>query len=140
MRKRYPSNINYSLFLFMNLIAIGPILPAVIMNKNSYFTIVGLLFILVVLLLNWSMLFKTCYCIDNETLYIKSGFFYSKTIPIENIRKIEETKNVFNAPALATKRLAITFNSCDTVFVSPKDKTDFVMELLTLNPNIQQTN
>ena len=136
--KTYPSQVNFGMFVFMSLISIGPILPAIFIAKNSYLMYIAILFGVSILLIHIAMFRKTYYQLDNEKLFIRSGLFYKKEIPITTIRKIEETKNVFQAPALDHKRLAITYNSYDTVYVSPKDKASFIEDLMTLNPAIEK--
>ncbi|WP_338378911.1 PH domain-containing protein [uncultured Flavobacterium sp.] len=58
-------------------------------------------------------------------------------IEINSIRKIYATNNPLSSPALSLDRIAIVYNTYDEVLISPKDKKEFIEELLRINPCIQ---
>lgn len=54
-----------------------------------------------------------------------------------SIRKIEETRNPISAPAPSLNRLEIFYNRFDSIVISPKDKPEFIANLIKLNPEIE---
>ncbi len=61
---------------------------------------------------------------------------FKKKIRIEEIQSIRETKNPFSSPALSADKLEINYARFETVAISPKNKTEFVRQLLKQNPAI----
>jgi hypothetical protein len=78
----------------------------------------------------------TYYEINGEELKVAAGPIRYK-IHIHTIRAIEASYNPLSSPALSLDRLKITYNQNNTVLISPKDKQEFVRELLKINPNIR---
>ncbi len=79
----------------------------------------------------------TKYIIDKENLYIKSSFFYNLNIEIKTIRKVSKTYNILSSPATSIERLEIFYNKFDSILISPKEKKEFINNLLEINPNIE---
>ncbi|RYY91008.1 MAG: hypothetical protein EOO15_00260 [Chitinophagaceae bacterium] len=96
----------------------------------------GLIFILLATIFIVHMIVTTCYIIDDETLIIKSGVFFKKSISINSIREIKATKNPISSPAASLDRLIITYNIHDNVIISPKEKNRLINSLLNINPSI----
>lgn len=82
------------------------------------------------------MFLTTYYIINGNDLIIKCGFLFNKTIKIDTIKKIEETNNLLSSPAASLDRIEIGYNQYDSVMISPKDKLDFINQLVTINENI----
>lgn len=72
------------------------------------------------------------YKIEGEYLSI-----WRTKIDIKTIRKVYATRNPLSSPALSINRIAIVYNKYDEVLISPKDRADFIEELLKVNPNIE---
>lgn len=70
-------------------------------------------------------------------LQIKIGHFNYTKIDISTIKKIQKTRNIISSPAASMDRLEISHSKFDSVIVSPKNKTDFVHQLLLINPSIE---
>lgn len=88
------------------------------------------------LLLAWSW-FTTGYKINGELLLIQNGPI-KKKISIQEIKKIEQTKNPLASPALSIDRLEILHGSdFGLLLVSPKDKQEFISTLKNINPQIE---
>ena len=83
------------------------------------------------------MFLTTYYLIDGRVLKIKSGFLFNKTVAINSIKKIAETRSPFNASAISGNRIEIKYNKADSIIISPKDKSGFVSELKKINPDIE---
>jgi hypothetical protein len=87
------------------------------------------------------LLLDTKYVIKNDAvLHYNSGPIGGK-IDIQSIRKIENqhgwvTKSLLKA-ALDKNGLYIYYNKFDDLYVSPKNKEEFVNYLLTINPKIE---
>ena len=79
--------------------------------------------------------FRTGYTIEDGKMKIKFGPF-RWTIKIEDIKKINKTRNPFSAPALSIDRLEILYGKYDVVSISPKNEHEFVELLLKENSRI----
>lgn len=83
--------------------------------------------------------FNTNYTIYKTELKYQCGFIKGE-IPIDKIRKIEYNNSIFVAITLklgwSHKGLIIHYNQFDDLFISPKNRDQFTLELTQLNPNI----
>ena len=97
-------------------------------------TIIGMLF-----LFFFYTFLTTYYTISQTKFSYKCGFFKGK-IDIQKIRKIEYNNSIFVPVTLklgwSHKGLIINYNQYDDVYISPKNRDQFVAELLKSNPNI----
>lgn len=114
-----------------------------IVRSNDFATTILFLIIniAVLLLIVWIVL-RTDYTILNEELKCQSGPF-KKTIPILEITSIEHHKGIL-VPTLCKLSLShegfvINYNSFDSVYISPANQQQFLIELTSINPNIQIT-
>jgi hypothetical protein len=80
---------------------------------------------------------STRYIITENQLIVKCMFIVNDKIEISKIRKIEKTNSLLSSPALSLDRIAIKFNKFDEVYISPKEREDFLNDLLQINPNIE---
>ncbi len=76
------------------------------------------------------------YIIDGDTLSIRCGFLYKKSIPIHAIKRVEESRSPLSSPAASLDRLEIIYNKFDSILISPKEKQAFIDELVKENPDI----
>ncbi len=79
----------------------------------------------------------TRYIIKENQLIVKSMWIVNNTIDISKIRKIEKSNSILSSPALSLDRIALYYNKYDEVYISPKEKQDFLNNLLEINPNIE---
>ena len=77
------------------------------------------------------------YKIENDNLNVKCTILMNTNIDIKSIRKIIETYNPLSSPAASIDRLEIFYNKFDSILISPKDKQEFIQNLLEINPNIE---
>ncbi len=93
---------------------------------------------LVISLIIWTLL-DTRYVIKNGNLLYRSGPFRGR-INIQSILKIQKFSGmnppVTFKPALDYNGFIITYNKSENVYVSPKMSSNFISELLKINPNI----
>lgn len=90
-------------------------------------------FVFIILLVVFFFLARTVqYKIEGSLLVV-----WRTEVEIASIRKIYATKIPLSAPALSLDRIAIVYNTYDELFISPKEKEDFIKELLLINPNIE---
>lgn len=95
------------------------------------------LFLLLVIAFILQMLFTTYYTItDDNILKIRCGFLYKKDFPVSTIRKIEKNYLALSSPAASFDRLELFYGKYDSVLVSPKQKAEFIADLLEINPDI----
>ena len=76
------------------------------------------------------------YVIAGDRLLIKSIGFNSN-IPVQAIRRIEQTNSFLASPAASLDRLEIVYNRYDSVLISPQDRAAFIRDLLAINPGIE---
>jgi hypothetical protein len=77
------------------------------------------------------------YKIEKENLNVKCTFVINENIEIKSIRKITETYNPLSSPAASIDRIEIFYNKFDSILISPKNKKDFIKDILKINPNIE---
>lgn len=124
--KIYKSKLDLWLLAVMVIALGGPIVGA-ILDKEFWLSLLFVAIAVVVAI----MFYYTRYTLDGENLII-----YRTKIPIRSIRKIYKTRNPISSPALSINRIAICYNKYDEVLISPKDREDFIAELLKVNPDI----
>ncbi len=96
---------------------------------------IGVLFMILTV---WGIYYE----IEDGELVIYT-FFRPSRYPVDKISKIKAVRSCLSAPALSFSRLAITFSdrkilkSFLPIYVSPKDRTRFIAQLLDINPEIQ---
>lgn len=73
--------------------------------------------------------------------------FYPVKYPIKKIKSIKPIKTILSAPAVSlSKRIAVTFTdrsvlkSNDPLVISPAKRTEFLKQLLSINPDIEIDN
>ncbi|WP_235973605.1 PH domain-containing protein [Peribacillus faecalis] len=83
--------------------------------------------------------FNTRYKIEKSNLKVSCGHF-KKSIDIQEIKSIRNTKNIFTAPSLSFNRIEIRYGNYESIQVSPVDRQAFISELGKVNPNIELDN
>ena len=86
----------------------------------------------------------TKYSINGNILNIRGGFLINKDIDIPSIEKLKYNNNdkyrkysYFHNPILSYDCVEVIYQNGKSIFVSPKDKEDFVNEIQHINPQIQ---
>ncbi|MFD2909612.1 PH domain-containing protein [Flavobacterium ardleyense] len=131
----------FSYFIFVVLLGVFGFIAVFAPNEENKgenlwipLTIIGLIFAFLV----YSIL-NTLYIISGTTFSYQYGFF-KKKIDIQIIRKIEYNNSIFVPVSLklgwSHKGLIINYNQYNDVYISPKNRDQFVAELLKNNPNI----
>lgn len=86
------------------------------------------------------ILLDTKYVIKQSQLHYYSGPFRGK-IEIDKIRKIKNHSGwivpVTMKPGLEINGLIVYYNQFDDIYISPKEKKEFLEELLRINPMIE---
>ena len=82
----------------------------------------------------------TQYIINENQLIVKSTWIVNERIDISKITKVEKSNSILSSPALSLDRLLVRYNKYDEVLISPKEKKEFIDELLKINPNIEIKN
>lgn len=125
--KIYKSKVDWWLIILIGCVFGYPIIDGIL--TNEYFLSAIFAFVLVLFFL----LSKTIrYKIEGENLMI-----WNTKIEIKSIRKIYRTNNPLSSPALSLDRLAIVYNKFDEILISPKERNEFIDELLKINPSIE---
>jgi hypothetical protein len=97
----------------------------------------AVIILLAVMALILNLLMRTYYQIEQHTLRIVCGFLFNQEIDIRKIRKIEKTNSPISSPALSvTDRIEISYNTYDSVIISPERQTEFIQALKLINATI----
>ena len=80
---------------------------------------------------------STRYIISENKLIVKCMFIVNDKIEISKIRKIEKTNSILSSPALSLDRIDVFYNKYDEVYISPKDRYNFIKDLLEINHTIE---
>ena len=124
--KIYKSKIDWWLIILILILFGYPIVDGILSKEYVLSLVFGLILII------FFFLSKTIqYKIDGENLVI-----WKTKIDIKTIRKVYRTKNPLSSPAMSLDRIAIVYNKFDEVLLSPKERDEFINELLKINPNI----
>lgn len=133
MSKVYKSKI--SLLLYIPLIIVfGTEMIVFSSEKQGW---IGIAILSPVILFVIHTLMTTYYVIAGNNLIIKCGFLYNKTIDINTIKRISETNNPISSPAASLDRIEIIYGKYDAVIISPKQKLDFINDIIAINPNVE---
>lgn len=125
--KIYKSKIDWWLIILILVVFGYPIVDGILSKEYVLSLVFGLILII------FFFLSKTIqYKIDGENLVI-----WKTKIDIKTIRKIYRTNNPLSSPAMSLDRIAIVYNKFDEVLLSPKERDEFINELLKINPNIE---
>ncbi|EIM78431.1 hypothetical protein A3SI_02608 [Nitritalea halalkaliphila LW7] len=89
-----------------------------------------------VLLYIGHLLLNTRYTLLDDKLQVSCGWGNEKTIDIQSIKEISETRNPRSAPALSLDRLELKYGRFDAILLSPQDKQAFIHALQQANPAI----
>ena len=130
--KIYKSKIDW----WLGLLLVYPIYLSVasLIKGQWLYGLAGLAFVIGVVL----FISKTTrYIIKENQLIVKSMWIVNEKIEISKIRKIEKSNSILSSPALSLDRIALYYNKYDEVYISPKEKQDFLNNLLEINPNIE---
>jgi hypothetical protein len=144
MGKKYKSKVDN----WLTVVAILPVVICIIFgfNQNDIPSAITSIAISIIILAFFVHLyFSTFYTIRNSKLNIKSSFYLYYSIDIQSINKIEKSNSWEKAPALSMDRLeikynekpAVRYNFYDSVIISPKNKKEFIEDLLKINPQIE---
>ncbi|WP_299534943.1 PH domain-containing protein [Ulvibacterium sp.] len=130
--QKYPSKISAGLVVFLLAIILGS--SVVMISIREW---IGLGINILVLVFVAYTFMTTYYVIDHEVLKIRCGLFVNKTVAINTISKISESRNPVSAPAVSLDRLELFYGQDKSVLISPKAKKEFIDHLLLLNPGIE---
>ncbi len=106
-------------------------LITIVATAKLALTLIGLASVAVLLIgtiLPLWLVRSTRYCLSENTLLIQSGPFKWKVL-INEIHKVEPTRNPLSSPALSLDRLRIEYGQDKWVMISPDDKAGFLREL-----------
>lgn len=125
--KIYKSKIDWWLILLIVGVLGYPIVDGILSKEYT------LSIVFTVLLVLFYFLAKSIqYKIDGENLII-----WRTKIPIQSIHKVYRTRIPLSSPALSLDRIGVVYNKYDEIFISPKEREEFIKELLKVNPNIE---
>ncbi|WP_313807618.1 PH domain-containing protein [Flavobacterium sp.] len=138
--KTFRSSINYFLVPFLVMIVFGTVASFFVNTNDEKMPLAVTIFLVLISGFILWMLLDTKYQIKDTFLHYSCGPIRGK-IDILQIHKIENVKTWYVSsilkPALGSYGLTLTYNKFDDIYISPKHKSEFIGELLKINPNIQ---
>tara|TARA_B100001057_G_C22772566_1_gene920236 strand:- start:1032 stop:1466 length:435 start_codon:yes stop_codon:yes gene_type:complete len=135
--KKYPSKVSYGLLSFIFLIFYGPLVPLCIGYEFDAKIIGILVFQSFVYAFILHLFLKTEYSIDKAKLTIKCGVFSYQPIDIQQIKEVSTTKSLISSPAPSFDRIQINYGKFDEIIISPRNKFNFIRDLIKINPAIK---
>jgi len=124
--KVYKSKVDW----WLNVLILGvfgyPLVDGII--EKQY--VISFVFFGILSILMW-LINSIKYKIDTEILKI---WIYK--IEIKTIKRIYKTNIPLSSPAASLDRIAIVYNKYDEIYISPKNREDFIKELLKINSDI----
>lgn len=125
--KIYKSKIDWWLILLIVGVLGYPIVDGILSKEYTLSIVFSILLVLFYFLAK-----SIQYKIDGENLII-----WKTKIPIKSIHKVYRTRIPLSSPALSLDRIGVVYNKYDEIFISPKEREEFIKELLKINPNIE---
>ena len=125
--KIYKSKIDWCLILLIVGVLGYPIVDGILSKEYTLSIVFSILLVLFYFLAK-----SIQYKIDGENLII-----WKTKIPIQSIHKVYRTRMPLSSPALSLDRIGVVYNKYDEIFISPKEREEFIKELLKVNPNIE---
>jgi hypothetical protein len=95
---------------------------------SPWFTVFGILPVLLGVGLPLWVLTSTKYTLFDDVLIVKSALF-TWVVPLNEIHRVAATSNPLSSPALSLDRLRIEYGNRKWIMISPEDKEDFVSDL-----------
>lgn len=130
MKKDYYSRIDFWVYLVIALPLVS-LYPSVMAGDWLTVGVVGIVALFILSLL------RTVYTIDDKALRVRCGFIPYPSMQVADIVSVRLTRSVFSSPALSLDRIAVTTLQGRQLVISPKERVDFVRQLLAINPNIK---
>jgi hypothetical protein len=133
MKKVFPSKVDSALPILFVVTSIPAIAVGIKEKEWEVFAIMLISFVFVLYLL-----YDTNYTITQGNLKVHSGFIVNKNIPIAVIKSIKKTNSILSAPASSfSDRIEVFYGESKSIIISPKEKQQFVDELLRQTPTIE---
>jgi len=125
-----------------------PLFPAVLVSLIAFLSgdsiemvlaPIGILILLLSVLI--TVTFFTTYYEIRENLLIVSMFFYKTKIKISEIKTIKYSNSIiktnFYKPGFHHRGIEIVYHKYDDIFISPKNRDQFIEQLIEQNPTIE---
>jgi uncharacterized membrane protein YdbT with pleckstrin-like domain len=133
MKKVFPSKVDSALPILFVVTSIPAIVIGVREQDWMVFVVMIATFGLVMYLL-----YDTNYTITEGNLKVHSGFIVNKNIPIATIQSVKKTDSLMSSPASSlSDRIEVFYGNKKSVIISPKDRKEFLNELLKQNTEIK---
>lgn len=127
-------------FWIVNFALLGTFFYALLFDDSLSSKIIGCLLTSSIILVSLVFWFNTYYVLTHDNLFIKYGFI-TKKVPLNTIRSINRSNTMVAGPAFATNKIEITYNNgSDHIFISPKDESVFIDQLVKSNDNTVSIN
>ena len=136
--KTFHSKPGIAILLFIAII-FGGIVVAMVIDEVPFEglitvgTILSCLFGFIILLFETTIYQIT----EDKKLRVRFSFLSKVDIDISKIKTVKKIRTVLAAPAPSFDRIEVTYNTYDSVVISPKNKNDFAQHLKEINPNIE---
>ncbi|RXF70128.1 PH domain-containing protein [Arcticibacter tournemirensis] len=140
MKFKSDTDILFDVFILGPVLILLIPLSEIVKNIDDKSAILTLVIILAVISLLLWVRFGTYYVIKESRMLYRSGPIRG-SIDIQSVHSLTKNKTLWlgTKPALARKGIILKYNKYDDIYISPKNKDQFIAELLKRNNNIQVT-
>ncbi len=133
MEKVYKTKIAIWLICAIIGFTVIPVIPVLVYD----FSWIVVTIVALILFFALFSLFNIRYTIHDNILSVKCSIFSTTNYDINQIRIIKDSNSILASPASSLDRIAVYFTKQRTpLIISPKDKTGFIRNLQSINPNI----
>lgn len=132
MKTPYKSKIDIGLVLIIVLIMGLSTLPMFFLGSVSWLGLIVLSGVTIFIIYVFA---TTCYEIEDNMLYIRTGWLKPIEINISSIVKISETNNILSAPVTSLDRLEIEYNKRKKNYDFSKNENRFSIQNKRIKPS-----
>lgn len=129
---RYRSKVDIWLIVVVWVVIVLPTLPVIVEDMSIAVIAIDTLILLFVT----ALLVSVSYDINGETLTVRCCYVMKETYRITDIIEIKKSRTIMSAPASSLDRLELKIGR-KTLIISPCRKSEFVAELMAINPDIR---
>lgn len=135
--KTYPSKVSSVLVVILFIVCHAVLIPDLLIGNFTAKMPWVALFLSLIFLFVLYLMFTTRYTLNQKNLLIECGPFKYKPIRIDSITLVKKTSNLISAPAASLDRIEVRYGQFNVIMISPKNRDQFIEELLAINPKIE---
>jgi hypothetical protein len=136
MDKVHPSKVDNWLLMLVMTVALFVLLAATLLSLRGL-AILGLLLLIFFAVLPMWVVMATRYHLTGNELRVHAGPFRWR-VPLHSISAMEACHNGLLAPAMSRERLKLVYGDGDTLYISPQDRYQFILDVGVVDPELEE--